>query len=121
MRATPQSVLRAVTARDGHQSAWTGDDSETLVPQHRQGGMGGSPTKHRLSNVVWLESHTNGDIESDPAMQAEAYSRGIKVSRFVDVAAVPILHAVHGWVLLDDEGGVTPVDAPDDFAEWRSA
>lgn len=103
---TPKPLLKALEARDGHVSAWTGNDCPELVPQHRQGGMGGRRGKHRLSNVVWLESHLNGLIESDPAYQAEAVRRGIKVSGFDEPSHVPIHHAVHGLCLLDDDGGV---------------
>ena len=108
--STPKPVLRALEKRDGHVSAWTGEDVPELVPQHRQGGMGGSKLKHRLSNVVWLESIINGLIESDPEWQAEAVRRGIKVSKFVDPRTVPVAHAVHGLVWLTDAGEAVPVD-----------
>lgn len=117
---TPKATLRMLDARDGRVSAWTGLEGDTLVPQHRQGGMGGSSVKHRASNVVWLESAINGRIEAEPEMQREAFARGIKVSRFQDSAEVPIRHAVHGWVLLDDEGGWAPAATADPYAEWGS-
>lgn len=104
--STPKALLKALEARDGHVSAWTGDDCPELVPQHRQGGMGGRRGKHRLSNLVWLESAINGLIESDPEWQAEAVRSGIKVSGFDEPSHVPIVHAVHGTVLLSDDGGV---------------
>lgn len=71
--------------------------------------MGGRRTKHRLSNVVWLESDINGEIESDPVMQAEALRRGIKISGHDDPELVEVRHAVHGLVLLRDDGQVVPV------------
>jgi hypothetical protein len=101
---TPKALLKGLEARDGHRSAWTGNDDETLVPQHRQGGMGGRRNKHRLSNVVWLESGINGLIESDADWQAEALKRGIKISGYDEPTHVPIQHAVHGRVLLNDDG-----------------
>jgi hypothetical protein len=109
---TPKPLLAALEARDGRRSAWTGDESDTLVPQHRQGGMGGRRGKHRLSNVVWLESDINGLIESDPAMQAEAVRRGIKIGGHDDPELVEVRHAVHGLVLLRDDGQVVPVHPP---------
>lgn len=118
---TPAETLLMLDTRDGRRCAWTGEESDRLVPQHRQGGMGGSPLKHRPSNVVWLDSIRNGLIESDPEMQAEAVRRGIKVSRFADTTKEPIEHAVHGRVVLDDEGGWAPADAGDPFAGWRDA
>ena len=104
--STPKALLRQLEARDGHVSAWTGEDCPELVPQHRQGGMGGRRGKHRLSNVVWLESLINGLIESDSEWQAEAVRRGIKVSGFEEPSHVPIVHAVHGRCLLADDGTV---------------
>lgn len=109
---TPKALLRALENRDGHVSAWTGEDCPELVPQHRQGGMGGRADKHRLSNVVWLESSLNGLIESDPAYQREALRRGIKISNYVDPERVPILHAVHGLVLLTDAGDHISQEVP---------
>lgn len=118
---TPKATLRMLDERDGHRCAWTGAESDTLVPQHRAGGMGGSPSKHRASNVVWLDSVINGLIESDIEMQREAYRRGIKISKFEDPTQSPIEHAVHGRVVLDDEGGWAPATTPDPFSDWRNA
>lgn len=103
--ATPKRLLIALDERDGHLCAWSGIDTGRLVPQHRQGGMGGRKGKHRLSNLVWLDSLINGLIESDPFYQSVAFERGIKVSGFADPADTPIDHAVHGHVFLDDAGG----------------
>ncbi|WP_413600819.1 hypothetical protein [Curtobacterium sp. Curtsp57] len=113
---TPKWLLVALEERDGRRSAWTGNESDTLVPQHRQGGMGGRKSKHRLSNVVWLESDINGLIESDPAMQAEAVRRGIKISGHDDPELVEVRHAVHGLVLLRDDGSVHYAWPPADGA-----
>jgi len=32
------------------------------------------------------------------------------VSRYADPLLTPVLHAAHGWVLLDDDGGFTTVE-----------
>lgn len=101
----PKRLLDALDRRDGRVCAWTGIDTGRLVPQHRQGGMGGRRGKHRLSNLVWLDSEVNGLIESDPVYQEEAVRRGIKISGFANPLAVPVVHAIHGAVFLDDEGG----------------
>lgn len=103
---TPRPVLIALEVRDGRRCAWTGQESDRLVPQHRQGGAGGRRDKHRLSNVVWLDSILNGRIEAEAELQAEALRRGIKISGFADPTRTPIEHAVHGVVTLDDAGGV---------------
>lgn len=99
--------------RDGHRSAWTGQDVPELVPQHRQGGMGGRADKHQLSNLIWLESVLNGLIESDPEMQAEAVRRGIKVSGFADPRLIPVTHAVHGLCFLTNDGRATVDPIPE--------
>ena len=110
---TPKALLKSLDHRDGRRSAWTGVENDpTLVPQHRQGGIGGRKDKHRLSNVVWLESSLNSLIESDPEYAREARRRGIKISNFVDPEHVPILHAVHGLVLLTDGGLVIAQEVP---------
>lgn len=122
MIATPKPLLRQLEKRDGHRSAWTGNDVDTLVPQHRYGGMGGRKDKQRLSVVVWLESEINGLIESDPGWQAEAIRRGIKISGFADPLMIPVEHAVHGLVLLHDDlehDGFEPF-IPAEAAEWRT-
>ena len=74
--------------------------------------MGGSRESNRLSNGVLLDSIINGLIESEADWQAEAERRGIKVSGYADPATVPIHHAVHGLVLLDDQGGITDQEVP---------
>jgi len=77
--------------------------------------MGGRANKHRLSNVVWLESIINGLIESDPEWQAEAVRRGIKVSLHADPRMVPVLHAVHGECWLTDDGRAVDVGPAPSF------
>lgn len=110
--ATPKRVLRAIEKRDGHECVWHGElcGTDVLVPQHRQGGMGGSKTKHRLSNVIWLCSRMNGDIESDADLAEVARFRGIKVAFWEDPASVPVLYPDGKWWVLDDHGGKEPQD-----------
>ena len=107
MSAVPKRLLDALDDCDGHVCAWTGIDTGRLVPQHRQGGMGGRKDKHRLSNLVWLDSLVNGFIESDPVYQAEALRRGIKISLHADPLQESVEHAIHGVVYLDDQGGIS--------------
>lgn len=116
MSATPRRVLKAIEARDGHVCVWHGEScgTDTLVPQHRAGGMGGSRTKHRLSNVVWLDSLMNGLIESDPEMAAEARRRGIKISQHDDPRHVTVTYP-DGVFWLTDDGRRLPVDTGTPF------
>jgi hypothetical protein len=104
-----KKLLKALDERDGHKCAWTGIESETLVPHHRSNrGMGGRKSLDRLSNLVWLSSHLNDRVESDFEHAESAREKGIKLSSHAEPSDEPIFHAVHGWVLLDDEGGITP-------------
>lgn len=112
MTATPKRLLRALDARDGHRSAWTGieypTDNDPLVPQDRSNrGMGGFNGNLNLANYVWLESWVNGGLESNADSAAEARRRGIKISRYDDPATVPVIHAVHGTVYLCEDGTTT--------------
>ena len=114
MGVTPKPVVRAVWERDDGLCAWHGDacDPDTRVPQHRQGGMGGSKRKHRLSNIVILDSLTNGLIESDPDMAAEARRRGIKISQHDDPRHVPVTYP-DGTYWLTDDGRRVPAGDPE--------
>lgn len=90
-------------------------ESDTLVPHDRGNrGMGGRSV-YEVSNYVWLEALINGEIESDAKKAAEARRRGIKISRFADPRLIPINHAVHGDVFLDNEGGFTAADGVPTF------
>lgn len=110
---TPKALLKALDLRDGHRCAWHQPgqcDPETLVPQHRANrGHGGRKSLHRLSNLIWLCSRVNGEIESDAVTAVLARRTGVKISSFAEPSEVPILHAVHGLVLLDDVGGMSQV------------
>lgn len=100
-------MYRKLFARD-ESCVWHGIDcdQETLVPQHRAGkGGGGYKPADRLANVVLLCSGYNGLIETDAVLAQDARELGIKISKFSDPSVEPILHAQHGWVRLDDEGG----------------
>jgi len=87
--------------------ALCGDENLTLVPHHRANrGMGGRKSMDRLSNVVWLCALENGALESEPELAVIARTKGIKISSHEEPSHAPIFHAVHGRVLLDDDGGV---------------
>lgn len=111
-KSTPKAVLRAIEARDGHVCVWHGEScgTDTLVPQHRQGGMGGRRNKHRLSNVLWLCSITNGLIESDPGMAEEARERGIKISLHADPTTIPVRYPDNRVFYLNDDGTRDQID-----------
>lgn len=108
MTSTPKKLLAVLDIRDGHYCAFNGSDTGRLVPQHRQGGMGGRKGKHNPANVVWLDSIINGLIESDAGLQAEAKRLGIKVSGFADPAQVPVWFARElAWFRLNADGTKT--------------
>lgn len=63
----------------------------------------------RLSNLIWLCSHMNGLIESNADAAQVARDRGVKISSFAEPSRERIRHAVHGLVLLADDGSVSSI------------
>lgn len=127
----PITQLRKLTARDGHHCIWTATETERLVPQHRQGGMGGRRDKHALPRMVWLDSIVNGLIESDPVMQTIAKAWGIKISIHANAEQLPVFRPhMHAWFLLQGDGRVeiTSLEAldrmhgfyGDEFFAWKT-
>lgn len=129
---TPAITLLAIERRDGvRRCVMTGTEGDRIVPQHRQGGMGGRADKHRPCNVVWLDSLVNGHVEADAEWQAIAKAWGVKVPIWVaDVTAVPVYFRFeHAWFLLEGESRrlITPIDAldrmlavyGDDYLLWK--
>jgi hypothetical protein len=115
---TPAATLRVLDQRDGtRRCVMTGTEGDRIIPQHRQGGMGGRRDKHLPVNVLWLDSLLNGIIESDAAWQAAAKAWGVKVPIWVgDVSTVPVYFRFEGgWFLLDGDvrHTITAVDALD--------
>lgn len=102
----PKKLVQALRDRDGNVCAFTGIESERLVPHHRANrGAGGFKAGDRLSNLVLVDSIVNGRFEHD--LQERAKVLGFKISRYADPESIPLFHKVHGWVLLRDDGGVT--------------
>jgi hypothetical protein len=127
----PLGVLRLLTDRDGRSCIMTGTETERLVPQHRQGGMGGRANKHRLPNVLWLDSILNGLITSDAKLQKLAKVWGVAVSLHADVEEVPVFRPhMRQWFLLrgDHRYPITPLEAldrmhavyGDDYFTWKT-
>lgn len=95
--------------------------------QHRAArGKGGTSRGSRLR--PWLTRAANGVImcgtgttgchgRAETRDRARAFDLGFAVRTGVTLpASAPLRHAVHGWVLLDEEGGWTPVEAPEGLA-----
>lgn len=100
-----KKLLAALRDRDGDVCAWSGIETETLVPHHRANrGAGGFKGADRLSNLVLVDSIVNGRFESD--LQHKAKLLGFKISRYSDPEAISLFHKVHGWVLLKDDGSM---------------
>jgi hypothetical protein len=108
-------------AAAGRACVLTGVQTDRIVPQHRQGGMGGRKDKHRLPNLLWLDSLLNGFIESDAEWAAIAKAYGVKVPIWVkDVSTVPVFYAAElTWFVLEGDGRreVTPAQALDMMLE----
>ena len=113
----PKAQLKLLADRDGFVCVWSAATTDRLIPQHRQGGMGGRPDKHRPENLLWLDSILNGEIEADADLAEIAKAYGIKVPIWVkDVAAVPVFYAAErAWFLLEGKirRQITPLEAMD--------
>jgi len=128
----PRAQLEALSNRDGFVCVWTATQGDRLIPQHRQGGMGGRPDKHRTENLLWLDSILNGLIEADASLAEIAKVYGIKVPIWVkDVAAVPVFFAhEQRWFILegDTRREITAADAldrmhaiyGDEYFQWKA-
>lgn len=97
--------MKALRERDGDVCAWSGVETDTLVPHHRANrGAGGFKGADRLSNLILVDSVANGRFESD--LQGKAKLLGFKISRYSDPEMIPLFHKVWGWVLFKDDGSV---------------
>jgi len=88
-----------------------GERSRDWSLHHRRpAGMGGdrNPVSHGPANLLLLHGSgvtgCHGHVESH---REESYDLGLLVRRGADPREVPIEHAVHGLVLLTEEGGYT--------------
>jgi hypothetical protein len=100
-----KKLLAALRERDGDVCAWTGLETDRLVPHHRANrGAGGFKGADRLSNLILVDSVVNGRFEND--LQRRAQLLGFKISRYSDPEAISLFHKVHGWVLLKDDGSM---------------
>lgn len=90
------------------------------VANHRAGrGMGGSAEANTLENGCPLCWVCNDLIERDPVLAEVARRRGVKVSRHVDPASVPIWSPYYGqWVVYRD-GGMFPTGERDGSLDAR--
>jgi len=110
------SALEAVQERDQGRCAScglniVGERSRDWSLHHRRAaGMGGnrSPISHGPANLVLLHGSgvtlCHGHVESH---RSESLELGLLVRQADDPREVPIEHAVHGLVLLTEEGGYT--------------
>ena len=107
--AVSKALIAQLRARDGDVCAWSGVETDTLVPHHRANrGAGGFKRADRLSNLVLVDSIANGRFEAD--LQEKAKLLGFKISRYADPESIPLFHKMWGWVLLKDDGTVVRLE-----------
>lgn len=109
---------KIVYARDGYRCVMCGRsvvDYPSSVHHRRPRGAGGSALLERPSNLVrlcgdgvrgchgWLESHRETANLTGWLLP--------KLNLEIDPTEVPLL-TYNGWVLLSDDGSVTPCEAP---------
>jgi len=118
MRTRPSAAtLQVVTERDYGRCASCGllivgeRGRDWSLHHRRPAGMGGdrSPMSHGPANLVLLHGSgvtgCHGHVES---ARSGAYDLGLLVHRSHNPALTPIEHAVHGYVLLTEDGGWKP-------------
>lgn len=102
------AVLATVKTRSGGRCEFSYPCPTPPAQTHhrRPRRMGGSsdPTTNLPSNLLRLCLPHHEWVESN---RAEALRLGLLVHANADPAQVPVLHAVHGWVLLTPAGQVT--------------
>jgi hypothetical protein len=90
----------------------TGYEGDRLIPNHRIGGMGG----HRSddpTNLVLMDSITNGLLESDADWRRKALHYGWRLESWEDPSAEPFFHVgLRRWVLPDSFWGLKYVPIP---------
>lgn len=75
---------------------------------HRRLRSGGG--RDELANLLMLCAlcHTTASPTSVHANVTQAKRDGHIVTKYRDPSPVPVLHALHGWIVLDNHGGFTP-------------
>lgn len=127
MAGFDQNTSARIVHRDRKCCAWCGN------PVHGQRGIDWSIHHRRArsmggSSLTWVNQAANGvvvhgngtqgchgDIESHKEL-AEQFGFRVYVNGVLLPADVPIKHAVHGWIRMDNEGGFTPVNKQGE--EW---
>lgn len=111
----PEKSRNAVMVRSNEGLCEVCGAQGTNTHHRRPRGLGGSkdPATNLPSNLVRLcgsgITGCHGWIESN---RAHAYHLGLLVHLGHDPAAVPVMLRAHGWVLLNNDGSVTPVNNP---------
>jgi hypothetical protein len=116
-RRATTDVVKLVQSRDFGCCAYcghgiNGERGRDWSLHHRQpAGMGGDRKAHTAANLIMLDgcgvTACHGWVESH---RTEATKLGFLVRRPSKPLLTPIEHAMHGLVLLDDEGGFSPAD-----------
>lgn len=123
-RSTPhqlRKVHEVVDARDGDRCrrcgrVWLSDYFDYSRHHRIPRGAGGSTIVDRASNILKLcGSGTTGCHGWTESHRADAMLLGYllpKLNPDIDPATEPVFVHEHGWVLLGDDGTITPCPAP---------
>jgi hypothetical protein len=89
-----------------------GLDDDTLILHHRKNrGMGGSPSRDTLANVILVCSRYNQQMEDSGLWAARAREHGHKLASWQKPDSVPVFSVPdQEWFLLDDKGGRVNVE-----------
>lgn len=102
---TPKKALALLDQRDERRCILTDYRGDRIVPQHRQGGMGGSKFKHRTANLLHIDSITNGLLEADADLKRRAKVYGVSIPSWAYPEKVPVFYPhEHAWSRLEGDG-----------------
>lgn len=102
-------ICEIVDQRDGRSCARCGKSLYTVygARHHRKlRSQASKAEKHTASNLIDVCETCHRWIHAHPA---ESYERGYLIHSYESPEDVPIYHKRYGWVMLDNNGGVSPV------------
>ena len=112
MKRHPMSgaVAKTVIDREGGFCAVCGLSISGIghIHHRKPRGMGGGRYANTVSNLLYL--HHSCHLYEVEQNRSKAYERGWLVKASDTPSEVPVCYMLRDWVLLDDQGHITPVD-----------
>lgn len=85
-------------------------DGQGQIHHRRPRGMGGGRFANCLPNLLLL--HGSCHLQHIELHRAEAQANGWLLQQWQSPASTPLMYMLSGWVVLEDDGSIVPVKAP---------